>query len=321
MAVPVLQGAVVGVRRVTRPLRSLLLGDTDHYFSPYIFGVAQACGRMGIWHSQVSIRVPIGVIAQRVRDVRPDLLWTHMLLWPPEGAPRVESLLSVCAEARRRGAFVLVHDGDVKERTRHPSDISDAVDLALCNHTHDRSAWRVPGIRWPYGAFPQDRLADPVADFACDIAFAGQVSDEAIYADRSRFLGALAATGVRLRIFDGSDGNTMLRTPESAASATTIIGTGRGIPGWTDTRVFQYPGAGAILLHDEADEFLAPGVHFMPYRRGDVASAVEAFRRVASWTPMQREAFRWTSLCYVQDRHSYVARVRQVIAAREMGLP
>jgi len=300
---------------VNRPLRSLAIGDCDHYFSPYLLGIAMAAGRLNIWHTQISIRSPIELLIQRVRDVRPDILWTHMLLWAPVGAPKREQLLELCRAARKACAHVLVHDGDVKVPCRYPHNLSDAVDLALCNHRHDRSVWGIPTLRWPYAAFPQDDLAAQVQEWACDLAFAGQLTKDGTYSARTALIEALHKRKA-VRVFDGREGNTLLRTPELAASATCVLGFGRpDQPGWIDTRVYQYPGAGAILVHDDAADVLEPWVHFAPYVTGDADSIVEAVERVKALTELERRNLRESALHFVQEHHSYTARVQQVLGA------
>jgi hypothetical protein len=302
-----------------RPLRSLMLGDCDHYLSPYIFGVAQGMARLGHWHSQVSIRQPIDVIERRIADVRPDVLWTHMLLWPPPGAPTVERLVGVMELAHRAGARVIIHDGDYKPATRHPHDISAWCSLALLNHAFDRSWWRVPTLRWPYFAFAQDRIANPDASLACDLFFAGTTGASPVYAARTKLIEAVRRRGVKLRQPD--DGNTLLRTAEIAASAGAVLGFGRpGTSGWVDTRVFQYAGAGGILLHDDVAGYLEPWVHFVPYRSGDVDSIVEALARLRRLDAAERRAIRETAFTHVQTHHSSVPRVAQVLTALELQL-
>jgi hypothetical protein len=312
--------ATPGLRLPRRPLRSLMIGDTDRYFSPYIHGVAAGCGELGIWHSAISIRNKGEVIRERIRDVKPDLLWTHVLLWPPGDAPPAGSLLSMCADARANGALVMIHDGDVKGATRYPQDLSGAVDLALCNHLHDRSAWNVPALYWPYACFPQRQIADPTTDLLCDVAFAGQLGG-GLYGGRTALVEALRQSGASVRVFDGTPatgGNTLLRTPSVAASATTVLGFGRPGQGeWVDTRVFQYPGAGGLLLHDDVREFLTPWEHYVPYTTGSKDSIVEALARVKAMTPTERAAFRLRAFAHGQEHHSYTARIRQVLSAVE----
>jgi hypothetical protein len=90
-------------------IRSLMLGDCDHYASPYMRGVAQAMKLLGHHHAEVSIRLPLRTIEQRVRLWKPDIIWTHMLLWPPPGSPPVERLTEIVAMAAKRGARVVIH--------------------------------------------------------------------------------------------------------------------------------------------------------------------------------------------------------------------
>lgn len=291
-----------------RPLRSLMIGDTDHYFSPYIFGVAQASARLGIWHSQISIRRDWSDLARRIGDVKPDVIWTHMLLWPPASSPPIETLLALCADARPQ-ARVVIHDGDAKEQTRYPRDISSAVDLALLNHGYDRSAWKVDTMPWPYAAFDQDAIATASPGFICDLAFAGTVGG-GIYSDRAATLQKLLRREIDFRVFSG--GNTMLQTPQLAASARSVLGFGRPeVKGWVDTRVFQYPGAGAVLLHDDVGGYLEPDL-FVQVRRYDDESIVEAVKSLCA-DPTRADKIRKAAFAYVQAHHSYSSRVRAVL--------
>lgn len=295
-------------------IRSLMLGDCDHYPSPYMRGVAQAMARLGYAHTEVSIRQPIGVIRRSILNARPTILWTHMLLWPPPKSPPVEQLVEVVSAAARSGARVVLHDGDYKEPTRHPHDISSWCALALVNHAFDRSAWRVPTLRWPYFAFSQDRIADPVPSRRCDLWFAGTLGNGPVYGARTALIEEVRASGVKL-LMPAAGENTLLRTAEIAASAGAVLGFGRpGVRGWVDTRVFQYPGAGGILLHDDVAGYLEPWVHFVPYQSGSAAGVVEALGQLARLKERERQEIRERAFRYVQENHSGVARVRQVLA-------
>lgn len=301
------------------PLRSLMIGDCDHYLSPYIFGVGQGMARLGHWHSQISIRNSLSVLKQRIEDVRPHILWTHMLLWPPTDSPRVEHLLDLVTQAARNGARVVIHDGDYKGVTRLPLDLSAWCSVALCNHTFDRSAWKIPALRWPYFAFAQDAIAPPNPAFACDLWFAGIIGQGPVYAARTALLEAVRDRGVALRIPEIRDGNTLFRTAEVAASAGAVLGFGRpDTPGWVDTRVFQYPGAGGILLHDDVAGYLEPWEHFVPYRSGDPGSVVDAMCQLRALPAPAVTALRVRAFRFVQQHHSSVARVAEVL--RFVGL-
>lgn len=332
------------MRHLRRPLRSLMLGDTDHYFSPYIFGVNQACGELGIWHSQVSLRWGAETVEKRVIEVQPDILWTHMALWPPRKGALQWELIDICRAAKKRGSRVILHDGDPKERTRSPYDLSDFITLALCNHKHDRSLWKVPTIFWPYAAFGQKGIAKPNPRFACDIAFAGRVvyptafeelplgnqqlppwcewwnrmhrgQEPGAYEDRTSIILNLEAHhGLHTRVFNSANKiNTLLMTPELSASALAVLGFGRPDPGgWIDTRVFQYPGAGAILLHDDVGGLLEPNVHYISHE-GTSSSIIETVERLKRTPKAERMKIRLQAFDYVQKHHSWIARVRQVL--------
>jgi hypothetical protein len=293
-------------------LRTLMLGDCQHYASPYMRGVAQAMKLLGHQHAEVSIRTPARVIEQRIKLWRPNIIWTHMLLWPPVGSPRVAELVEIVAAAARRGVAVVIHDGDAKQATRYPQDISSWCSLALVNHSYDRSAWGVPTLHWPYFAMAQRDFAAPVDAYRCELFFAGHIGREPVYAARSALLEAIRARGVDLRT-PAQGENTIDRTPEIASSAGAVLGFGRpSVPGWCDTRVFQYPGAGGILLHDDVQGHLEPWVHFVPYVSGSAESVVAAARQLRSMPETEKTAIRRRAFDFVQAHHSSLARVRQV---------
>lgn len=298
-----------------RTLRSLMIGDTDHYFSPYTHAVAQGVFKLGHWHSQVSIRQDISTIDRRICDVRPDVIWTHMLLWAPVGSPPVERLIEVCRKARRQwGSRIVIHDGDYKPTPRRGHDLSDWCALALCNHKFDRTCWQVPVLYWPYCAFSQNAIAHPSWP-PRDLFFAGNLGSDPVYADRTRLVeGVRAILGDKLRVQRTEDGNTLFRTAEVAVACRAVLGFGRpGTSGWVDTRVFQYPGAGAILIHDDAGGFLTPGEHYLPYVSGSAESAADTFRHVEMMSEADQWSLRERAYAYVQEHHSSVARVRQVL--------
>jgi len=299
-----------------RPLRSALIGDCDFYCSEVIFGVGQALALAGAWHTTINIRQDIGTIAKRLREMDPDICWTHMLLWSPgsQGTSKTTDLLCLLSDWRaKRGTKVFLHDGDARGETRFPTDISPAVDLALCNHTADRSAWKIPQLHWPYFAFYQKEIAQPVPEYTCDLAFAGRLDGGPMYQARTELVyGLQDKLGARMKVFPGGDQHTLFRTPELAASAGAILGYGRPERnGWLDVRVLQYPGAGGVLLHDDVGGLLEPGVHYVPYQSGQRDSVLEALAIAKETGP----AIRAAAFTFVQEHHSATARVRTALAA------
>ncbi len=98
-----------------------------------------------------------------------------------------------------------------------------------------------------------------------------------------------------------------------------MLGFGRpGFDGWLDVRCFQYTGAGAILLHDDVGGYLEPWVHYVPYESRNADSVALAVAQVKGMLPGEQRAMRERAFTYVQEKHSSVARVRQVLQVLEL---
>lgn len=299
-----------------RPLRSVLIGDVDYYPSEYAFGVNQAMTRAGHWHTTVNIRADLEIIVRRVEQMRPDVIWGHMLLWAPGGQQKTVDLLCALDDWRARwGTKVFLHDGDARDETRFATDVSPAIDLALCNHTADRSAWKIPQLHWPYFAFDQAALAEPDPAFVCDLLFAGRLDVSPLYLQRTELVLKLKERlGDRMRVYPSPEiRHTLFQTPVLARSARAVLGFGRpGRNGWLDVRVFQYPGAGGVLLHDDVGGYLEPDAHYVPYESGSLESVERglAVLRDHDTTRLRQRAFQ-----HVQARHSATARIGQALEA------
>jgi spore maturation protein CgeB len=110
--------------------------------------------------------------------------------------------------------------------------------------------------------------------------------------------------------------NDRMQAADVAASATAVLGLGRPeVPGWVDTRVFQYPGAGGVLLHDDAAEFLEPGLHFIQFERGADAYAT-ALRVLGAYELVERgaEELRRRAFEHVQRHHTWRHRVEVALS-------
>lgn len=299
-----------------RPLRSVMLTKSS-YVSSYVLGVAQAMGQLGHWHREASLLGGYDLVARQLEEMRPDVIWTHTVPWVPREVVEPGWVyLDLLASWRKRGARVLIHDGDPRAATRHPHDLSRSVDLALCNHSLPRDEWKVPKLRWPYAAMSQGEMGEPVEELSCALLFAGIVRrDEDLYSPRTELLGALRERmGATLTVRTGGF-NDRMQAADVAVSAAAVLGFGRPeVPGWVDTRCFQYPGAGGVLIHDDAAEFLEPGVHYVPFERHDVldktvASAVEAYIRAVEFgAEIRPRAF-----AHVQAHHTWRHRVVEAL--------
>lgn len=298
--------------RPRRPLRSVFLGN-PRYLSVYALGVSQAMGILGHWHRHVSIFDPLIDVVRQVAEMQPDIIWTHMALWPPPGGLSADQIAEVIAPWKHKGTAVFLHDGDPRVRTT-TIDVPGIFSVALVNRT-EGDYWRVPSVRWPYAAMVQKEIAPARPEWACDLFFAGILRDDGLYGPRTELISALQEKlGERMRVSCPSVGETNNRmlVADIAPSAGAVLGFGRPeVKGWIDTRVFQYTGAGGILIHDDAGEFLEPGKHYLQFDRANaVDSVLRAVEESERSGGMRERAFQ-----YIQANHTWVHRVEQALVA------
>lgn len=301
--------------RPRRPLRSVMVCN-PRYLSAYVLGVAQAMGLLGHWHRQVSVFEDADGVERQVAEMAPDVVWTHTTLWPPPGALDVGTLAEILARWKRRGAAVYLHDGDPRPAREVDVDVASVYSVALVNRSLERGVgWTIPAICWPYAAMVQREAGESRTEWAYDLVFAGHLRSDDLYGPRTALVHALQQRlGARMRVVSpgGGDSNNRMLVADVAPSAGAVLGFGRPeVPGWVDTRVFQYPGAGGVLVHDDAGDFLTPDQHYLQVARGDVDAVLAAVERARSEGPAIRQrAFR-----HVQENHTWLNRVEVALAA------
>ena len=305
--------------RPRRPIRSVFLGN-PRYLSAYALGVGQAMGLLGHWHRQVSLFEDPASIEQQIAEMAPDVIWTHMTLWPPPGAQDASTLADILGRWRRRGTAIYLHDGDprparLNEVRAAGIDLGSAYCIALVNRSVDEEIWPIPSVRWPYAAMVQREIGKPHSEWAYDLVFAGHLRNDALYGPRTELVGALQQRlGARMRIVSpgGGDPNNRMLVADVAPSAVAVLGFGRPeVAGWIDTRVFQYPGAGGVLVHDDAGEFLVPAEHYLRVPRGDIGAILAAIE----YAKVEGPALRERAFAHIQRQHTWVHRVEVALAA------
>ena len=303
-----------------RPLRSVMLCE-PRYLSAYVIGVAQAMGMMGHWHRQVSLWDG-GDVGRQIAEMAPDVVWTHMAAWPPKEALAVEEVAALLATAKRRGAVVFLHDGDPRDRAMPPAvDIPAAFTMALVNRQVPDPYWGIPSVRWPYAAMVQREAVRPErVDY--DLAFAGnlrrQRDGEAVdlYGARTDLVHELhRRLWPRMSVVSpgGGDTNNRMQVADVVATTHAVLGFGRPeVSGWIDTRVFQWPGAGGLLITDDAGDVLEPDVHYLRFDRANAVDSILWLLERAKGPDAQ--AIRDRAFAHVQRHHTWAHRVKQALA-------
>ena len=305
--------------RPKRPLRSVWLGS-QRYLSVYGLGVAQAMGLLGHWHRPVSFYDSREDVVRQVAEMQPDVIWTHMALWPPAGSIGAEAIADILSHWLARGSCVFLHDGDPRERDL-PSDLGKIFSIALVNRrVGDVQYASLPVLRWPYGAMVQREIGEPVDAWRCDLLFAGHMRGDGLYGERTMLVDSLLKTlGDRMRVICPGFGhvNNRMLVADAAPSAGAVLGFGRPeVPGWTDTRIVQWTGAGGVLVHDDASEFLVPDEHYLRYERGaQVWQTMESVLRCVERAKTEGLTIRERAFRHVQAHHTWVHRVEDALAA------
>ncbi len=219
---------------------------------------------------------------------------------------------------KRRGTAIYLHDGDPKPERKTEIDVGSVFSIALLNRTVlDGVAWGIPALQWPYAAMTQKEIASLRTEWACDLLFAGILRpDESHYGERTSLVFRLHQLfGPRMRIVSpgAGDPNNRMLVADVAASAGAVLGLARPeVPGWIDTRVFQYPGAGGVLIHDNAGAFLEADVHYLQFDRNN---AVDSICRSVERAQKEGPALRERAFRHVQAHHTWVQRVEVALAA------
>ena len=307
-----------------RPLRSVMLAN-PRYMSAYVLGVAQAMGLRGDWHRQVSLFDDAASIDRQIAEMAPDVIWTHMAAWPPPGATTAEDVASILGRWKRRGAVVFFHDGDPRDRTI-TVDMPASFSMALLNRAVPPGPfWGIPWKRWPYAAMVQREMAAP-GPVTHDLLFAGALrrdkeGEPGLYGERTELVWELhRRLWPRMAITSpgGGDINNRMHVADIVGTTHAVLGYGRPeINGWVDTRVFQWPGAGGLLIHDDDGGFLSPGEHYLRFESGPTLDAtVESVLRALHQAKDADAAcaIRRRAFTHVQQHHTWVNRVDDALA-------
>jgi hypothetical protein len=274
-------------------------------------------GALGHWHRSVSIWDDAGSIAKQIDEMAPDVIWTHVIAWPPIGATPAADLLEIVGRHRRRGACVYLHDGDPRERKVDGGlDIAAAFSVALVNRAVP-AQWPLPSLRWPYAAMPQTEIAPAREEWACDLLFCGHMRREGEgYKDRTDLVWLLSTRlgrGLRIVSPGRGDVNNRLQVADVAPSVGAVLGYGRpDVKGWVDTRVFQWPGAGGVLLHtDGGHGILVEDQHFL---RFDPKNGVDSVLAALARVPAEGPGIRARAFGHIQSGHTWRHRVEEALA-------
>jgi len=302
-----------------KQLRIVGLGDYDNYLSFFTYSVMEGAIRTGnLFRPVPFFGHDLSVIKEQILWFKPQILIAHMLFgcgrWHNQA-----SIFQMLRDFRRKGIYVVYHNGDARKDPRYMNDISPIIDLGLLNQDgidHYRSIWKIPVIRWPYMCLYQKEIADQIDLYRCNIAFTGGLGGGP-HKERTEFIYALQRRGIKIKLFPNSEtGNTRFQTAEMAASANMILGMQmeRHLKGYLDVRPFQYIGAGGLYLHDKCaqmDEFFEDGKHYISYDKDNIEDFINRAEMLRGG-PMT-QAIREYGFKYCQAKHSTKQRMEEIL--------
>lgn len=313
-----------------KQLRIAVYGDFDRWFSYYLMGMMQGAFLNGHLACAIPIRLNIDNVKARIDYFKPDVLFTHMIF--------SENLNDICGESilrehihenllrtrKKWGTKIVYQEGDAKTVPRYPYPLQDIIDLGLinsCLYPSFEGHTKVRCIHFPYFALNQILPSTSDNMFRCQIFFAGNLSyrnEGHLHYARREFIDKLSKR-LDMKIFPTEEfGNTRFCTSQVAVSASAILGVHQGfhVPGYLDTRHFQYIGARGLYFHDNTpamDLFFEDGVHYVAYNRHDVDDVYNKYMYYMRDNKEAGEKIRQQGYDYVQNNHTAKHRVKAVL--------
>lgn len=317
-----------------RQLRIATIGDYQKWFSYFLMGTAQGSFLNGHLHYSIPIRQNPLEIETQLEYFRPHIVFSHMIFSENlkdymTGKPEEREMFhDVLIRSRKNLGFKMIYqEGDAKLSPRYPYPVNELVDLALINSQQTEvfsALLRVPCIHWPYFALNQTEVSSGNNSFRFPVIFAGNVSANRgawhLHSGRYEFIHKLR-NRVDVKIFPSETiKNTRFLSQEVASSAEIVLGINQGmrVPGYLDTRPFQYIGAGALFFMDPSpamDLFFEPGVHYVPYARHSVEDFLSQREYYFVHNRDKVKEIRKEGFSYVQEHHSAKRRVQMAIDA------
>jgi len=310
--------------------RIATLGLSRTWFSYFQMGVSQGAFLNGHLHKLISLEQKIEYLEQELNYFKPHLVFCHAIFSESlkdhngEILER-EALHETLAKQRHKWGFkVIYQEGDAKKHPRFPFVTTELIDLCLINSALYKSyegILKVPCIHWPYFALNQEDITIPDNLYKHSIVFTGNTSPRGpshLHYGRAEFLDKLGKK-IGLKLFpDSVVGNTRFCSQEIAAGTSVVLGINQGfdVPGYLDTRPWQYIGAGGLFFIDPSpamDLFFEPNVHYVPYIRHDIDDVVEKHRYYMSENREAGNKIRAEGFAYVQAHHTSKHRVQMVI--------
>ena len=303
-------------------MKIVILGNTNLGYSWFVLTVRDGMLQNG--HDVIEIdykTTPLGSIKNILISQKADYVFTHLTFH--QQINPAESILQLYEDVNKSVGTKFIHTlNDARHEPRYSGNISNAIYAAFVGQTHNlnkfKGYWGVPTFFWPYSSLTYDKMAEPAPDLMFNEAvFTGSVG---AHQDRQQFINKLMKI-MPVKIFQTQSSNDIRhRTPELSVSAKSILGLctmHRGLKHYIDVRMFQYGGAGAVLIarkFDGIDDIIPDDLYYSFDSYDNPEYVKELWERSCfedTW-PMRENIFN-----FMQTHHSAKVRMKETIDVLE----
>jgi len=312
-------------------MKIVILGNTnnpitrkkDDPYSWFVLTFNQGSKLLGHDVFMIDYRsTPIDIIKQKLYDIKPDIMFTHLTFHL--GIKPLDVIMQLYSDIKKKCGTKVIHiTMDARKDDRYMDDLSDSFYMAFVGNyemlERGRKAWNIPAYYTPYSSLCYDKMSAPSNDLSfTEPVFTGSPNS---HPDRSDFIQKLQKK-IPIRIFQTQSKNDLRhRTPELSSSAKCILGlcTGYDVEGFHDVRYWQFLGTGACFIarkFTNTEDLIPENLYFGfdGYGNDAVESVIEYHKRALkeNTNQMQQKAFD-----FIQKYHSCKARMNDMLDAIE----
>lgn len=252
---------------------------------------------------------------------QPHILFTHLTFHKHHN---MYDMMEIFDSLRNLYDTKIIHTlSDAREEPRYKGDISNAFDMALISTYYNvekfQNYWKVPVYYWPYSSLTYEKMGNykKELDFGKPVFPGNPYSHE----DRTKFLNMLKSEMDIKIIKTKSKDDIRNRTLDFSVSSPCVLCLSTRYDmnnGFTDTRKFQYGGAGAIMLcrpHEYGYKIIPEDMWFTfkSYDKDGIKEIKEHWNKIEKISNFEKNNLRIKIFNFMQKYHSSKVRMKQTI--------